>query len=1285
MNGFKLVFNTRIQERSSAEFEMQSSKYESFAPPKTPFSVVLKVFIRFKKQITASSAAIFLFATALALYQPVNPNLVINPQGWEHFYYPTEENPQLRLASITTNLTDLATIEQNIWVVGELGTILHSSDGGKCWQPQGRWIEVTNEPVKKANTDKVSNNAESADGCIEQNTGLDRLFSSLGGQIDNLPSNLSFFPKAHAEGDKKKPVNDNQMQFQQNQAPPKKFKPIPNSNYESNIRSVVVDYKNELIEGRPVLTNEVPEFQSVAFANKNYGIAVALNGSIVSTLDGGNNWSNAVRVIDENLNAIDFKAPKNGQQNLAVAVGNSGVILISSNNGQNWKSYQVLKQHDLLDVSINDDGIIVITGESDSAIYSLDQGESWTESETGTNKGFAAFLSDEGETYIAGETGNIDVFLNTGTTRVGTFPASNSAIYSIDYKLGLFTATTENSELLTSTDQGRSWQAFTQPSDTKFVKAAVLSREQVILVGEAGAVISFNPNQQTWQLLTADLSTFKGTSTYRYSVGVAPWWYLVTFICGGLILIVIWPREEQTTPDEGIAGMAASDRPLQPGDPDALNLGKIAADITAFLSNPKTTAPLTLAITGPWGCGKSSLMNLIRADLKDRGFLPVWFNAWHHQKGEQLLASLFAHITQQAIPPWFSFDGFIFRMRLAVIRGRRHWFIFALMMFLLFMTWSINKGDASFINRFQEINWSEYWAGIFGNTSAVIQNNQVESNGGLIQTIASMLGIAAPIIALLRSVRGFGISPEKLVSVDHRNRNQKGYDPGARARFADEFNDVTTALGSNKMVIFIDDLDRCSQDNLIDILENINFISSSGDCYLLLGMAPKYVEACVANAYEKLAQNIAEKERFERSRLANGEEINAISNKEKHKFDFARQYLEKMINIAVSIPSMSENSIERLLHQSEESESEMQAEKNAHYFVQLVHKLKRVFQVFNHAMPLIFIGLAIKAGWDYGDSLPERQPPPKPAVVSLGTIDNESLVNLMTPQQYVELSSGIPSGASLEDSSFELTLEVDKKQATKGLKVASIGSGKDKMNLMLKLNGQSVAQSSTTDKRVNTSGQTSDVLSSRSDSLKPDKSDGKLTLQAKEIDQRGGSSFRQASADTNPRISSALLILGILFFSSFSLYMYRQQKQKFSTDSDDFRNALNIWTPWIQIKQETPRAIKRFLNHLRYQSIRNKRAISESLLVAYATIAFFEKSWILNEQKFQMICDGQIAELLQSEYQTNKSKKGLSEHLEKLASRMNESLLQVDSAGLRDNRLHALSILQSDTLKETIN
>src|SRR6185312_9380309 len=90
-----------------------------------------------------------------------------------------------------------------------------------------------------------------------------------------------------------------------------------------------------------------------------------------------------------------------------------------------------------------------------------------------------------------------------------------------------------------------------------------------------------------------------------------------------------------------------------------------------FLHNRNTTGPLTLAVTGKWGSGKSSLMSLLKERLEASGFRPVWFNAWHHQQENQLFAALLESIQSEAVPTLASFPGLMFRQRL--IRQRLSW------------------------------------------------------------------------------------------------------------------------------------------------------------------------------------------------------------------------------------------------------------------------------------------------------------------------------------------------------------------------------------------------------------------------------------------------------------------------------------------------------------------------------------------------------------------------------------------------------------------------------------
>ncbi|MGH7418165.1 MAG: KAP family P-loop NTPase fold protein, partial [Candidatus Rokuibacteriota bacterium] len=296
------------------------------------------------------------------------------------------------------------------------------------------------------------------------------------------------------------------------------------------------------------------------------------------------------------------------------------------------------------------------------------------------------------------------------------------------------------------------------------------------------------------------------------------------------------PVEQRTA---SVTDLFASDRPLRAGERDALELGAIARGISRFLRNRQTEPPLTIAVTGEWGSGKSSLMGLLCEDLRGRGFRPVWFNAWHHQRGEHLLASLYANIRAQALPPAWTPEGLGFRWDLFLIRARRHWLWLVLTVLLVSLVVSylyFHLDSTRFLIDFAGKDAKELWdeIGLLG--------------GGLLAAVAPAL------FGLYNGLRAFGLEPKRLLGA--LGAGQEGVlkaEPGVRYRFAAEFADVSQALKPQTLVIFIDDLDRCTQEHVLEVLECINFLVTAGDCYVVLGMSRRWVETCVGLAFRELA------------------------------------------------------------------------------------------------------------------------------------------------------------------------------------------------------------------------------------------------------------------------------------------------------------------------------------------------------------------------------------------------------------------------------------------------
>lgn len=97
-----------------------------------------------KKLSAWLAVALFAAATAVALLQPVHPDPFDPKVGLDWFLYPTETNAFTRLPSISANLNDLEVQvgedgKTKLWAVGDGGAIVHSPDGGRCWEAQGPW------------------------------------------------------------------------------------------------------------------------------------------------------------------------------------------------------------------------------------------------------------------------------------------------------------------------------------------------------------------------------------------------------------------------------------------------------------------------------------------------------------------------------------------------------------------------------------------------------------------------------------------------------------------------------------------------------------------------------------------------------------------------------------------------------------------------------------------------------------------------------------------------------------------------------------------------------------------------------------------------------------------------------------------------------------------------------------------------------------------------------------------------------------------------------------------
>jgi hypothetical protein len=344
---------------------------------------------------------------------------------------------------------------------------------------------------------------------------------------------------------------------------------------------------------------------------------------------------------------------------------------------------------------------------------------------------------------------------------------------------------------------------------------------------------------------------------------------------------------------------------------DRLGYNSYAEAITEFLTHAKTPPPLSISIHAPWGGGKSSLMKLIREKLdptmerdahnpkarssallekklrlgtvlalldQQESFTvaaapdatrlwTIWFNAWKYETSEQVWAGLVDAIVSQIGErlPLLEREKFLLKLQLTriddgIIRRKIY-------------------------DRVVTIWWSKVRAWAL-------------AGGGVIVSLFG-LRVAAPSLPeeIQKAVElwsGSGMLATQiilslyLVGMYFQNRSKTHQEPATFSlseyirvpdynKSVGEIHQIHADLrrvlavvpkkgdeiDNSPIVIFIDDLDRCSPMKIASVVEGVSMLLASDTyrCMFVIGMDPQMIAAALEKAHEDVRKQLPRYER----------------------------------------------------------------------------------------------------------------------------------------------------------------------------------------------------------------------------------------------------------------------------------------------------------------------------------------------------------------------------------------------------------------------------------------
>lgn len=275
---------------------------------------------------------------------------------------------------------------------------------------------------------------------------------------------------------------------------------------------------------------------------------------------------------------------------------------------------------------------------------------------------------------------------------------------------------------------------------------------------------------------------------------------------------------------------------------DLLNNEAIANTIIGLL-RARPDSPVTIGVHGDWGAGKSSVLEMIAARLdKDEKVLCLKFNGWRFQGFEDAKIALI--------------EG--------IVNG------------LLDKRPALRKATGALKDVVKSIDLLKV----------------AKKAGGLAWTAFTGIPTADQVSGIVKTLQGWMADPAALATKENIGHAIEGVRsvlnpvesksvPREIEAFREAFDKLLEEAGIDQLIVLIDDLDRCLPDTTIETLEAIRLLVFTSRTAFVVAADEAMVEYAVRKHFPDLPETTGPR-------------------------DYARNYLEKLIQVPFRIPALGE-------------------------------------------------------------------------------------------------------------------------------------------------------------------------------------------------------------------------------------------------------------------------------------------------------------------------------------------------------------------------------------------